>query len=65
MNELHRNPYFRHTFFFQEAIKEPPSRPKEPPAEPAWKREVREAKEKRQAMDEKVGLGGGVSVMNL
>lgn len=36
-----------------EAIKEPPSRPKEPPTEPAWKREVREAKEKRQAMDEK------------
>lgn len=56
---------FNTLFFFQETIKEPLSHPKEPPTEPAWKREVREAKEKRQAMDEKVGLGGGVSVMNL
>lgn len=41
--------------YFQETIKQPPGRPKEPPKEPAWKKEVREAREKKQAGDEKVG----------
>ncbi|XP_068755636.1 CD2-associated protein-like [Montipora capricornis] len=36
-----------------ETIKQPPGRPKEPPKEPAWKREVREAREKKQVADEK------------
>lgn len=36
-----------------ETIKQPPGRPKEPPKEPAWKKEVREAREKKQAGDEK------------
>lgn len=36
-----------------ETIKQPPSRPKEPPKEPAWKRDAREAREKKQSLEEK------------
>ncbi|KAL9968627.1 hypothetical protein ACROYT_G020739 [Oculina patagonica] len=36
-----------------EASKQPPGRPKEGPKEPAWKKEVREAREKKQHTEEK------------
>lgn len=36
-----------------ETNKQPPERPKEPPREPSWKKEVREAREKKQVAEEK------------
>ena len=35
-------------FSSKEPSKQPPGRPKEGPKEPAWKKEVREAREKKQ-----------------
>ena len=45
-------------FASKEPSKVPPGRPKEGPKEPAWKKEVREAREKRlQTEPEKVCMG--------
>ena len=44
-------------FFSQETNKQPPGRPREPPKEPSWKKEVREAREKKQHTEEKVRDG--------